>query len=513
MFKWEKLAKYIPAVEEPVQKLTFKEKTKWTFVILVLFFVLGSLTVWGINPQAVAQFEFLEIVFGSKFGSLITLGIGPIVTASIILQLFVGSKIINWDTNTDEGKAKFQAAEKILMIVFCVIEAIAYVLAGAVPPANPSMFLVVFVIIQLTIGGIIMIFMDGVCSKWGFGSGVSLFIAAGVAKTIIVRTFNPLTHAGMLPSIGEPPAGLIPFIITSLLEGSVELVSIFTAILPLLATLLVFIITVYIQNVRVELPMAFSMPFGKFAARRWPLKFLYTSNIPVILTAAVIANMQVLGRILYQRGITFLGVYNDQGRATSGLMYFLSNPSGEVGIIIVTILASIFALIFIIINMRTWKKHIIKFGLLGAVIGAIVAYSFLSYNNLYTIAPESILRSIVYVMVFVIGSTIFSIFWVNTAGMDSKSVAEQFKASSIMIPGFRHDPRIVEKVLDKYIPALTILGGAFVGFLAAFADLTSAIGSGTGILLSVMIIYQFYEQITAQHYDDIPERVRKFFGV
>jgi preprotein translocase subunit SecY len=97
--------------------------------------------------------------------------------------------------------------------------------------------------------------------------------------------------------------------------------------------------------------------------------------------------------------------------------------------------------------------------------------------------------------------------------MDSKSVAEQFKASSIMIPGFRHDPRIVEKVLDKYIPALTILGGAFVGFLAAFADLTSAIGSGTGILLSVMIIYQFYEQITAQHYDDIPERVRKFLGV
>jgi preprotein translocase subunit SecY len=513
MFKWEKLAKYIPAVEEPVQKLTFREKTKWTFVILVLFFVLGSLTVWGINPSAVAQFEFLEIVFGSRFGSLITLGIGPIVTASIILQLFVGSKIINWDTNTDEGKAKFQAAEKILMIAFCLIEAIAYVLAGAVPPANPSMFLTAFVIVQLTIGGIIIIFMDGVCSKWGFGSGVSLFIAAGVAKTIIVRTFNPLTQAGTFPTVGEPPAGIIPFLITSLLEGSTQLTSLFIGMLPLIATLLVFIITVYIQGVRVELPMAFSMPFGKFAARRWPLKFLYTSNIPVILTAAVIANLQVLGRILYQRGISILGVYNDQGRATSGLMYFLSNPSGEVGIIIVTILASIFALIFIIINMKTWKKHIIKFGMLGAVVGAIVAYFLISAYSLPAVSYASVLRSIIYVMIFAIGSTIFSIFWVNTAGMDSKSVAEQFKASSIMIPGFRHDPRIVEKVLDKYIPALTILGGAFVGFLAAFADLTSAIGSGTGILLSVMIIYQFYEQITAQHYDDIPERVRKFLGV
>jgi preprotein translocase subunit SecY len=150
---------------------------------------------------------------------------------------------------------------------------------------------------------------------------------------------------------------------------------------------------------------------------------------------------------------------------------------------------------------------------LGAVLGLIVAYFLISFYNLPAITTDSVLRSIIYISVFVIGSTIFSIFWVNTAGMDSKSVAEQFKASSVMIPGFRHDPRIVEKVLDKYIPALTILGGAFVGFLAAFADLTSAIGSGTGILLTVMIVYQFYEQITAQHYEDIPERIRKFLGV
>jgi len=509
MFNWEKIASYIPSVSEPVQKLTFREKAKWTFLIIVLFFVLGSITAWGIDSTAVAQFAFLQIVFASNFGSLITLGIGPIVTASIILQLFVGSKIINWDTNTEEGKKKFHSAERILMIVFCFIEAVAYVLAKAVPPANPSLFLTAFVIAELAIGGIIMIFMDEVCSKWGFGSGVSLFIAAGVAKTIFIRTFNPLTQAGTLPTAGELPSGVIPLFITSLIEG---IPSIFT-LLPLIATIIVFILTVYIQDVKIELPMSFSLPFGKFGSRRWPLKFLYTSNIPVILTAAVIANLQVVGRLIYQRGITFLGVYNSQGQPTSGLMYFLSNPSGNVGIIIVTLLASIFALIFILINMRTWRKHIIKFSLIGAVLGAIVGYFLISYYNIATITSYDILHSLIYVIVFMIGSTIFSIFWVNTAGMDSKSVAEQFKEQSIMIPGFRHDPRIIEKVLNKYIPVLTILGGAFVGFLASFADLTSAIGSGTGILLTVMIVYQFYEQITAQHYDDIPERIRKFFGV
>ncbi|MEM5872285.1 MAG: preprotein translocase subunit SecY [Candidatus Aenigmatarchaeota archaeon] len=509
MFNWQKIARYIPAVEEPVQKLTFREKIKWTFIILVLFYILGSITVWGINPEAVAQFEFLEIVFGSRFGSLITLGIGPIVTASIILQLFVGSKIINWDTNTEEGKAKFQSAEKILMIIFCFIEAVAYVLAGAVPPASSDPFLISFVIFELAVGGIIIIFMDGVCSKWGIGSGVSLFIAAGVAKTIIVRIFNPLTQSGGLPTIGEPPAGIMPLFITSLMEG---MPSIFI-LLPLISTILVFILTVYIQDVRVELPLSFSLPFGKIAARRWPIKFLYTSNIPVILTAAVLANLQVLGRLLYQRGISFLGTYNESGVPTSGLLYYISHPSGDVGIIIVTILASIFALIFIVINIRVWKKHIIKFSFLGAIIGGIIGYFLISYYNLPVITSENALRALIYVTIYMIGSTIFSIFWVNTAGMDAKSLAEQFKASSIMIPGFRHDPRIVEKVLDKYIPALTVLGGAFVGFLAAFADLTSAIGSGTGILLTVMIIYQFYEQITAQHYDEIPEKIRKLLGV
>jgi preprotein translocase subunit SecY len=508
MFDWVGLAERIPTVASPVQKLGFKEKGKWTLVILVLFFTLGSITIWGVNPDAIAQFEFLEIVFGSRFGSLITLGIGPIVTSSIILQLIVGSGIINWDQKTDEGRKKFSAAQKLLTIGFCFIQGIAYVIAGAVPPANPDIFLTFFVILELTIGGIIIMFMDEVVSKWGFGSGVSLFIAAGVAKTIVLRTFNPLTQGGLLPTYGELPAGIIPGFIASLVEGTPA----YFALLPLIATVVVFIVTVYIQDVRVEIPMAFSLPFGKFAARRWPLKFLYTSNIPVILTAAVLANLQVLGRVLYERGIGLLGVYDNQGRPIGGLMYYLSAPSGEVGIIIVTVLASVLALLFAFIAIRSWKKHTIKMSILGAIIGLVAGYFLISMYNLPAITIDSISRALIYMMVFIISSVIFSIFWVNTAGMDSKSVAEQFKASSILIPGFRHDTRIIEKVLNRYIPALTVLGGAFVGFLATFADLTSAIGTGTGILLTVMIVYQFYEQIMSQHSDDIPPSIRKFLG-
>lgn len=506
----EKVASYIPTIKEPVQKLTFNEKAKWTLIILVLFFVLGSITVYGVNSNAVAQFEFLEIVFGSRFGSLITLGIGPIVTASIILQLLVGSKIINWDMSDEDDKKKFSSTQKILTIVFCFIEAVAYVVANAVPPATPGIDLVVFLIIQLAIGGIIIMFMDEVVSKWGFGSGVSLFIVAGVAKTILVRTLNPLTQAGTLPTAGELPSGIIPSLISSFLAGTPSLLS----LIPLIGTILVFIIVVFVQNIEVEIPMAFSLPYGKFASRRWPLKFLYTSNIPVILVAAVLANMQVIGKVLYARGITILGTFNSQGAPNpGGLMYYLSAPSSEIGIMIVTIVASIFALLFVILALRVLKKNAFKMCLLGGAIGIVVGYLLLFFGiTPGVITSDSILHAFVYIGVYVLGSMIFSIFWTATSGMDAKSVADQFKSYFIVIPGFRHDPRIIENVLDRYIPALTIMGGAFIGFLAAYADLTAAIGTGTGLLLAVTIIYQLYEQITSQHSEDMPPVIKKFLG-
>ena len=509
MFNINKIASFIPTVTEPVQKLTFKEKAKWTLVILVLFFVLGSITVWGVNPDAIARFEFLEIVFGSRFGSIITLGIGPIVTSSIILQLLVGSKIINWDLSNDDDKKKFSGTQKILTIAFCFIQGVAYVVANAVPPATPDLSLAIFIILQLSFGGIIVMFMDEVISKWGFGSGVSLFIAAGVAKTIFIRTLNPLTQAGTFPSEGEFPAGIIPFMIATFLEGTPALIN----LLPLIATVLVFLIVVFVQDVKVEIPMAFSLPFGKFAARRWPLKFLYTSNIPVILIAAVLANLQVVGRLLYARGITFLGTYSEQGAPNpGGLMYYISTPSGEIGIMIVTIVGSLVALAFVILALKVWKKNVFKMCILGAIIGMVLGYFLILYYAVPPITFDSILRVIIYMNIYIIGSAIFSIFWTATSGMDAKSVAEQFKTYFIMIPGFRHDPRIVERVLSRYIPALTVMGGAFIGFLAAYADLTSAIGTGTGLLLATMIVFQFYEQITSQHKEDMPPPIKKFLG-
>ena len=79
--------------------------------------------------------------------------------------------------------------------------------------------------------------------------------------------------------------------------------------------------------------------------------------------------------------------------------------------------------------------------------------------------------------------------------MDAKSVAGQLSSSGMQIPGFRRDPRMLEKILQKHIFPLTVLGALSVGLLAGIADLTGALGTGTGILLTVGILYRMYEQM------------------
>lgn len=503
------LLKRLPGLTEPIKRLTFRDKLKWTGIILFIYYVMSQVTIYGIAPSGYEYLKYLEILLGSTFGSLITLGIGPIVTASIILQLMVGSKIIPWDLTSDKGRILFQGTQKLLAIILCLVEGWAYVVFGAIPALNAGF--IPIVVMQLALGGWLIIFMDELISKWGFGSGVGLFIVAGVAKTIVVGTFNPLTQGGTLPTPGNPPVGQIPFALIALGEGLP--LQAFFAFLPILATIIVFFLVVYAQAIRVEIPLAFSTVRG--FGRRWPLKFLYTSNIPVILIAALLANVQVFARILSQQGgNAWLGVFDSQGNPTGGLIYFLMVPRTEAisGLMIsIGLFALVGALLVYFTRRSGGLKIVLGFGVLGGLLWY-VGVSSLGLTALTTIALTDVLRLVTYSLFLIGGAIIFSIFWVNTAGMDAKSVAGQIESTGMQIPGYRRDIRIIERVLNRYIPVLAVLGGAAVGFLAAFADFTGALGTGTGILLAVMITYQLYEEIAMQHMEDMHPAVRRFFS-
>ena len=186
--KFKPIFKLLPEVKTPIHRQDFKEKLKWTAIVLVLYYFLTQIPLYGLSPTAVDQFAQLRAVMAGSFGSILTLGIGPIVTASIVLQLLVGAKILNLDLSQHEHKAMFQSTQKLLAIIFTIFEAGVLVFTGSLVPIDQSYYTIM--IVQLVIGAILILYLDEVVSKWGFGSGVGLFIAAGVAQTIIVGTFN-----------------------------------------------------------------------------------------------------------------------------------------------------------------------------------------------------------------------------------------------------------------------------------------------------------------------------------
>lgn len=409
-----------------------------------------------------SQFESISILLGASFGSILSLGIGPIVTASIVLQLLTGSGILKFDTTTHEGRSHFQGVQKISAIGFIIFEAIIYVyLGGLAPPQSVSSGLYstlqIFMVIQLFVGGLLVLFMDEVLNKWGFGSGTSLFIAAGVASQLFVRILSPLTRGGNFAlGSGESPVGQLWVLLLSLIQRNPG--EAFLAGLLILFTVLIFVVAVYAQSMKVEIPLSFGRIRGQ--GIRWPLKFMYTSNIPVILIAALFANIQLWARLLEGWGYPILGTFAGN-TPTSGLVSWLFAPN-----------------------------------LPAEILGG-------------SFRPILVAQSFVYILAFVFGSIIFSIFWVQTSGMDASSQAKQIINSGLQIPGFRRDPRVIEKLLERYISPLTVMGAMSVGFLAATADLLGALTSGTGLLLTVMIIYKLYEDISRQHMVDMHPGLKK----
>src|SRR3989338_7647680 len=148
----QQIFSFIPEVKKPEEKkLSFNVKLKWTLIVLGAFFILANIPLFGLSQNALDRFEYLAIILGTDFGSIISLGIGPIVMGSIILQLLTGAGIVNIDTTTMEGKKFFQGIQKLLVFFFILFEAFVYVVMQGLQAAPGLAWLV---ILQLILGGI-----------------------------------------------------------------------------------------------------------------------------------------------------------------------------------------------------------------------------------------------------------------------------------------------------------------------------------------------------------------------
>lgn len=462
-------------VKKPETKPSFNAKVGWTFIALLLYLIMLKTPVYGYSESGEDPFAPLRLILASQRGTLAELGIGPIVTSGMILQLLVGSRIISVNFQDTEERALYTGAQKVMAILMTLFEAIAYIAGGAYGEEVKGDFNATFIIVvQLVIAGIIIMLLDEVVQKgYGLGSGISLFIATSVSYTVFDGAFSIQS----VPYEGYTwNKGAIIWFIQSIGRGEVLTYGIWHPksfspdMFNVLATIIVFAVVIYVESMRIEIPVQHS---EHRIPARYPIKFLYVSNIPVILVSALFANIYLVANLMNNN---YAGDGGIMGNLARFMGDFQPNEQGQ-----------------------------------SVPVGGLAAFTTPPRGPLEVAADP--FRAFMYMVIMTIMSTIFAMIWVETAGMSARDVSKQLIGAGMQIPGFRRHPKIIERYLNNYIPYAAFLGGLFIGILASVADFMGAIGSGVGILLTTGIIRQYYEILAKERLGDINPALAGILGI
>ncbi len=463
----------LPEIPKPQRKVPLKEKVLWTIIALAIYLVMAEIPMYGVPffEAGYEQYMFYRVIFASKQGSLMELGIGPIVTAGLIMQILAGSKILNVNMSNPKDRGLFTGTQKILAIVMTLLEGVAFLLGGSY--GSPDAITSVFIIAQLLAVGVIVLLLDEMIQKgWGLGSGVSLFILAGVAQQVMWLLFSPF---GPVDTMNRS-LGAIVATFQTLLSGG-DFMTMFSRypypdLTGFIAMLVVFFIAVYLEGMKIEIPVAYAKYGGMRA--KIPLKFMYVSNIPIILSSALFANFYFMGQMLWRN--------------------------------------------FNVSNNNVWLNWFVQMNASATTSTAnapllpnCLLYYFQAPNSITTVAADPV-HAAVYLLILLGFSVVFAKIWVEVSGMSARAQADQLVNAGLQIPGFRRSPAIIEQILNRYIPSLTLLSGIMIGLLAGIADMLGAIGSGIGILLSVGIIYQYYQILAKEQLTATYPGLGKFLG-
>eukprot|EP01120_Amphizonella_sp_Union-15-10_P003584 TRINITY_DN139_c0_g1_i1.p1 TRINITY_DN139_c0_g1~~TRINITY_DN139_c0_g1_i1.p1 ORF type:complete len:480 (-),score=87.14 TRINITY_DN139_c0_g1_i1:64-1503(-) len=453
----------LPEVQQPEKKVSFREKVLWTVITLFIFLVCCQIPLYGIrSSQSSDPFYWMRVILASNRGTLMELGISPIVTSGLVMQLLAGSKIIDVDQSDKEERTLYNGAQKLFGMLITIGQGTAYVLSGMYGDiADLGIGNAVLIVVQLFFAGIIVIVLDELLQKgYGLGSGISLFIATNICETIVWKAFSPTTiNSGRGTEFEGAIIALFHLLITRADKARALKEAFYRQNLPnvtnLLATVLVFVVVIYFQGFRVDLPVKNERQRGQQGS--YPIKLFYTSNIPIILQTALVSNLYFFSQLLYKRFpsnllIQILGTWRDtEGRyagqsvPVAGLAYYVSPPTSFAEVLVDPFHA-LFYLTFVLTACALFSKT-----------------------------------------------------WIEVSGSAPRDVAKQLRDQQMVMKGHRQSS--MYKELKRYIPTAAAFGGLCIGALSVFADFMGAIGSGTGILLAVTIIYQYFEIFAKEQAD------------
>ncbi|MGC2669979.1 MAG: preprotein translocase subunit SecY, partial [Candidatus Nitrosopolaris sp.] len=211
----KKISAYIPQVEKPKKKISLTEKFVWSGIALFAYLIMGQIPLYGVTSDPKFDFlAFARVIFAAQQGTLLELGIGPIVTAGLLMQLLKGSELVKLNFKNPDDRSLFTSATKIVTIIVIIAEGTLYG-TSVYGHLVASPLFVPILVGQLIGASLIVMLLDEMVQKgWGLGSGISLFIMAGVAQGILWSIFSPVPAQ-------DGPVGILPFVINSAEHGHI----------------------------------------------------------------------------------------------------------------------------------------------------------------------------------------------------------------------------------------------------------------------------------------------------
>ncbi|KAI8338169.1 SecY subunit domain-containing protein [Chlamydoabsidia padenii] len=452
----------LPEIAQPDRKVPFNQKVMWTAVTLFIFLVMSQVPLYGImSSDSSDPLFWMRVILASNRGTLMELGITPIVTSGMIMQLLSGANIIEVDYSLKEDRALFSGAQKLFAMIIAFGHATVSVLTGLYgSPSEIGAGVCLLLIIQLVVASLITMLLDELLQKgYGLGSGINLFIATNICETIFWKALSPTTiNTGRGDEFEGALISLVHLVMSRKDKTRALKEAFYRTNLPnvmsLLSTAVVFLVVIYLQGFRVELPVKSNRLRGQRGT--YPIKLFYTSNMPIMLQSTMASNIFMISQMLYKRFesnilVRLLGVWepiegSSQLFAKGGIAYYLSAP------------------------------HSLTDALLDPI------------------------HTVVYIGVMLSSCALLSKTWIEVSGSSPRDVARQLKDQQLVIAGYRDTS--MYKELKRVIPVAASFGGAVLGAVSVFADMIGAIGSGTGILLCVTIIFQYFEMFVKEQMEN-----------
>lgn len=177
---------------------TLRNRILFVVGILILTRVLAAIPIPGISTENLAQFlqshgfySFLNIFAGGGLSSfsIVMLGVGPYITASIIMQLLtVLSPRLKemYQEEGDLGRKRFVQYGRLLTLPLAILQGLALITLlsrqGAIPVLPFPVLIENLVIV--TAGTMLMMWLGEQINERGIGNGVSLIIFAGIVSAV-----------------------------------------------------------------------------------------------------------------------------------------------------------------------------------------------------------------------------------------------------------------------------------------------------------------------------------------